>query len=74
MSKWSDLAKSNPFKKDAEKVKETGLETADTMDEVHLDESAGMLDTCYIRSLDGREIPVSVDNNTRTVYPIRKKA
>ncbi|QIG70362.1 hypothetical protein EVB87_262 [Rhizobium phage RHph_N28_1] len=70
---WSDLAKNNPFQAEAKQVDEANVEMADTVSTIKI-EQANMTDRYVIRSTDGRDINVIVDNSSRTVYPIREKA
>lgn len=60
-TRWADIANSNPFEK------EVAAKAEATQEEI-----AAMADTFYIQASDGRMIPCTVDNGTRSVYPVRK--
>jgi hypothetical protein len=64
-TKWSDIANNNPFASDKTAPM---IETASA----EVVEQSSMMERCYITTADGREIPVNVDNHTRSVYPIKK--
>lgn len=70
---WADLAKANPFAAEAKQAEIDTLEVADTLTTIAM-EQANMTDKFIIRATDGRDIPVIVDNSSRTVYPVREKA
>lgn len=61
MTEWKELANINPFKEEAAK----------RLDPPSIEETAG-LEKRYITSTDGREIPVFVDQASRSVYPVRE--
>ena len=62
MVKWADIANHNPFETDASKAAQsTEVETSATMAQQY-----------YIKTTDGRDVPVTVDMGTRSVYPVRK--
>ncbi len=63
MSKWSELASKNTFETASRASKDLAPPTT---------EVASGLDRKTIVSTDGREIPVFLDNSTRSVYPVRK--
>lgn len=60
MSDWKELANNNPFKNQVKRLEPPSIQ-----------ETAG-LERRVITSTDGREIPVFVDQSTRSVYPVRE--
>lgn len=71
MTSWADLNKQELFKDGAKP--EPHVETADTIETVVVEEAA-YIDPFVVIATDGRHIPILLDHNTRSVYPVREKA
>ena len=64
MSSWKEVADINPFNKESV--------STDILKPPSIEEASG-LSRMMIKSVDGREIPVYVDQSTRSVYRVREK-
>jgi hypothetical protein len=67
MTKWSDIADVKPF--DTHTTAVVDKAAGDVM----IADESSTLERYTINALDGRSIPVIVDNGTRSVYPVREK-